>query len=273
MKLPPVTPLEENILCNGREEFGKLVARTIEQGDGAFLKVFGKTDGKPYYVTVLMDDEKILAVEAEDVSTGSSMVGKPALEILKELLDSGPVIADAFPMGDVEIKMSIVENIEVYNSTPQMKLEEIYPTLSKTTPEAALPKKPAVGPVSSPRGEPKVVVREVTEEKPEKPKKPRMEVSIKAPAEVDPYFRGMIRRLKNVLKGFGVELKAVEVDAKEVRYALGAGTGIHATVRLAPKGDLPGKVKSELESFIYKEAGEISKEIGKRVVISQVRFS
>ena len=270
MKLPSVTPLEENILCNGREEFGKLVARTIERGDGAFLKVFGKTDGRAYYVTVLMDDEKILAVEAEDVSAGGSMMGRPALEILKELLDSGPVIADAFPMNDVEIKMSIVENIEVYNSTPKMKLEEIHLKLAGRTPEVLEPEKPTVEPVSPTGGEPKGVVRETKEEK---PKKPRMEVSIRAPAEVDPYFRGMIRRLKNVLKGFGVELKAVEVDAKEVRYALGAGNAIHATIRLVPEGNLTRNARGELESFIYKEAGEISKEIGKRVVISQVRFS
>lgn len=267
MKLPSVTPLEENILCNGREEFGKLVARTIERGDGAFLKVFGKTDGRAYYVTVLMDDEKILAVEAEDVGAGSSFVGKPALEILRDLLEGGPVIVDAFPMNDVEIKMSIVDNIEVYNSTPKMKLGEMCPSLKKALSQPQQ-KGETVERAPSLREKPQIVTREAP-----KPKKPKMELKINAPVEVDPYFRGMIRRLKNVLKGFGVELKAVEVDAKEVRYALGAGTGIHATIRVVPEGNLPRNVRNELESFIYKEAGEISKEIGKRVVISQVRFS
>ncbi len=36
---------------------------------------------------------------------------------------------------------------------------------------------------------------------------------------------------------------------------------------------LPHNVRGELESFIYKEAGEISKEAGKKVVISQIKFS
>lgn len=31
MKLPSVTPLEENFLCRGREEFGRLVRRTLEK--------------------------------------------------------------------------------------------------------------------------------------------------------------------------------------------------------------------------------------------------
>ncbi len=83
MKLPSVTSLEENFLCNGREEFGNLASRTLKQGDGAFLKVFGKNGRSRYYITVLMDDEKILAVEAEDVSAGSSLTGKPPLRCSK----------------------------------------------------------------------------------------------------------------------------------------------------------------------------------------------
>ncbi len=266
MKLPLVKPLEENLLCSGREEFGKVIKRTLNQGRGAFFKVFGKSEDESYYITMLIDDEKILAVEAEDVETGSSLVGKPALEILKDVLDKGPVIVDAFPLTDVDVKRSIVENIEVYNSTPKMRLEDMCPTVG-----------------GSPRGIPQQDDTTVTlEENRESvksltleisPKKPRMEVRINAPVEVDPYFRGMVRHMKNVLKSFRVELKGVEVNAKEVRYALGAGTGIHATVRLIPEGELPRNVKEALESFVYREAGEISKDLGKKIVITEVKFS
>ncbi len=268
MKLPSVTSLEENFLCNGREEFGNLVSRTLKQGNGAFLKVFGKNGRRPYYITVLMDDEKILAVEAEDVSAGRSLTGKPALEVLKNLLEESPVIVDAFPMSDVEIKMSIVENMEVYTSTPKMKLEEICPSFGRMF--STQSQEPVVGQPSPTQEGREVSIKEAPAVK---PKKRKMEIMINAPSEVDPYFRGMIRHLKNVVKGFGIDLRAVEVNAREVRYALGAGNAIHATIRILPDGSLPHNVRGELESFIYKEAGEISKETGKRVVISQIKFS
>ena len=271
MKLPSVTPIEENFLCRGREDFGKLVRRTLQKGSGAFFKVFGKSSGRPYYVTALMDGEKILAVEAEDVGGGSSLVGEPALGILKEILAEGPVIVDAFPMTDVEIKMSIVENLEVYNSTPKMKLAEMCPSLGGET-EMVSGERRAPQRATS-RVTPGITGDITVEERPKKKSKPRTEIVINAPAEVDPYFRGMVRHLKNVVKGFGADLKMVEVKAKEVRYALGAGTAVHATVRVVPEETLPGNVRKELEGFIYREAGEISKETGKRVVISQVKFS
>ncbi len=267
MKLPSVKPLEENLLCNGRGEFGKIISRTLNQGNGAFFKVFGKSEGESYYITMLIDDEKILAVEAEDVDAGSSLVGKPALEILKDVLDEGPVIVDAFPLTDVDIKRSIVENIEVYNSTPKMKLEDMCPTMKRSSPVEAPQQGSSTAVPADSGGNSEPLAPKA------RPKKSRMEVRIDAPSEADPYFRGMVRHLRNLLKSFGVELKAVEVKAKEVRYALGAGTGIHATVRLIPDGKLPGNVKNKLESFVYKEAGEISEDLGKKIVITEVKFS
>ena len=273
MKLPSATPIEENFLCRDREEFGELVSRTLEKGSGAFFKVFGKASGRPYYITVLMDREKILAVEAEDVNSRGSIVGRPALEILKDVLSSGPVIVDAFPMTDVEIKMSIVENLDVHNSTPKMRLADMCPTIGRKFGVVASAGGQVLNAVASSVTKGISEATTVTKMEERKPKKPKTKVHIKAPADSDPYFRGMVRHLKNVLKGFGVELKAVEIEAKEVRYALGAGNAIHANIELKTDGKLPGKVKSELESFIYKEAGDISKELGKRVVISRINFS
>ncbi len=271
MKLPSVTPLEENFLCRKREEFERLVRRTLGKGSGAFFKVFGKSSGKPYYITVLMDNEKILAAEAEDVGGGSSLRGEAALGILKEILDGGPVIVDAFPMTDVEIKMSIVENLEVYNSTPKMKLTDICPSLGGETGETIGESRALQRATSSVT--PGITGGITVEERPKKKPKPKTEVVIKAPAEVDSYFRGMVRHLMNIVKGFGTDLKRVEVEAKEVRYALGAGSAIHTNLKLITGGNLPGNVRKELEGFIYREAGEMSNEIGKRIVISRIKFS
>ncbi len=154
--------------------------------------------------------------------------------MLKNLLEESPVIVDAFPISDAEIKMSIVENMEVYTSIPKMKLEEICPSFGRMF--STRSQEPVVE-----RPSPTQEGREVsTKEAPAvKPKKRKMEIMINAPEEVDPYFREMIRHLKNVVKGFGMDLRAVEVNAREVRYALGAGNAIHATIRILPDGSSP----------------------------------
>ncbi|WP_297460534.1 hypothetical protein [Thermococcus sp.] len=281
MELPAVKPLVENYLCRNKEEFGNLILKTLQKGKGAFFKIFGKTQGNPYYITVLLDHEKLLAAESENVSAGSSLVGKPAVEILKDILEEGPVIVDAFPLTDVELKMSIVENLEVYNSTPKLKLREICPSIGGVSTEPSETERgsrtarPMVSTetLSTAGSNPKetAIEKELPSEGP-RLKKRRTEVTIRAPVEIDPYFRGMVSRLKGILRNFGIQPNAIEIEAKEVRYALGAGYGIHAIIKITSEEKLPQNVREEVERFIYKEAGEISQEIGKRVVISRIEF-
>ena len=265
MKLPSVKPSEENVLCKNKEEFGKLIKRTIERsGSGAFFKVLGKSTEGAYYATLLIDDEKILAVEVQDVKEGTTLVGRPAMELLGEILENGPVIADAFPLDDVNVKMSVVDNIDVYNSTPKVHLSELCPTFSERLPverenhQTPKPKPaPSVAPVEEPKSRPKP--------------KPRIEFILEVPPQIEPYARSFANKIIKYAKSLGVEVSKIRVGAKEVRYALGAGTGVHSFIEIegSSKSSLPyRRLKEELERFTYKEASELSEALGKKVVVS-----
>jgi len=266
LKLPSVQPLEENYLCRNMKEFVELMERTLAKGSGAFFKILGKVDGIPYYVTVLIDNQKIIAVEIQDVRGGSVLTGKPALQLLKEMITAGPVVVDAFPLDDVDIKMSIVDNLEVYNATPKMRLEDVCPSLREKSGEG-IKRPPEKTESYEDRGH-------KAEEK-AKPQPKRLTISLEVPANLEPYFRALANRIAKYSKSVGVEPRQITVKAKEVRYALGAGVGIHTTVEIegSVNSKLPtGEIKKILEEFLYREAGELSKELGKRVVISNVLF-
>ena len=269
MKLPDVKPLEENYLCSNKDEFVKLLRTTIEKsGGGAFFKVLGKLGGIPYYATVLIDNQKILAVKVQNVKTGEVLVGEPALQVMKRMIKGGPTIVDAFPLSDVDVKMSIVDNIDVYNSTPKMPLSQLCPSFDGETSI-----KPTAKPFSEPeRPIPKPLPLEEEKPKPKPKSKPRTEFSLEVPPQLDPYFRAFGNRLVKYAKSIGVEPSKVRIAAREVRYALGAGTGVHTTVELEGSSTSllsQSRLRENLESFVYREAAELSEEIGKRVVVSR----
>jgi len=262
VKLPPSEPLEENYLCKGKAELAELLSRTLSQGSGAFFKVLGKMDGKPYYVTFLVDNRKILAVEAEDVRNSSHLMGEPAYEVLTALLE-GSVIVDAFPLGDVDVKMSVIDNIDVYNATPKVYLSEICPGVKTPAPtDEATPEPPKFSQIAPPV-------------KSSRHKKPKMELSLRVPPAYESYFRVFANRLKLHAKSLGLDLKKLGVEAKEVRYALGAGSGIHTVIEIEAESGAPvplSRLKETLSSRAYKEAADLSKEIEKKVVISDVKL-
>jgi len=250
MKLPSTKPFEKNVVCETKEEFGELVKRTVERsGGGAFFKVLGKSSDGAYYATLLIDDEKILAVEVHDASEGTTLVGRPAMELFDEVLTSGPVIADAFPLSDIDVKTSIAENIEVYNATPKMHLSELCPAFGKDSSDLAV----------------------IEEMEHKRPPKPRTKFVLDVPGRMEPYFRALGNRLAKYAKTLGIDVSEIRINAKEVRYALGAGTGIHATVEVRGSSESPvppGKLKQSLETFVYREAAGLSKELDEKVVIS-----
>jgi len=264
MKLPPVKPLEENVICKTKEDFGKLILRTIEEsGGGAFFKVLGKSSDGAYYATFLIDDEKILAVEVRDASEGTILVGRAAMEFLKEILESGPVIVDAFPLDDVDVKMSVVENMEVYKSTPKLHLSELCPAFGRVFEST----KELADDISA------SYANEIAESLKKLREKRRTKFIIDAPDHLEPYFRAFGNRLLKYTKTLGINSSEIKISAKEVRYALGAGTGIHAVIEV--KGSLNSpipapKLKQPIENFVYKEASELSKELGKKVVIKEI---
>ena len=261
MKLPSVPPMVENLVCKNKEEFLEIITRALSQSEGVFTKIFGKVEGTPYYATLILDREKILAIEVLEVGSSTSIVGEPAIQIMRDMLESGSFIIDVFPLTDIELKVSIMDNMEVYSLTPKVRLEEICSDLASRVVKETRPEIP-------------VRIQENTQiEKPNPtPRKPKTEIKITSPVEFDPYLRGMARKIKNALNGLGITPEKIEIDAKEVRYALGAGKGLHATVRIVAEG-LDVKTKREIENFIYREAGGLSKEIEERVVISKIEFS
>ncbi len=269
MKLPSVIPLKENHLCSNKEEFARLVGETIEaSGGGAFFKVLGKVRGRAYYATMLVDDRKILAVEVRDVDSGDTLAGEGALNLIKEMLDSGPVIVDTFPLSDVDVKISIVDNIDVYNATPKMSLDELCPLVPSSTAgvsrvlqERAQEKAEEQGPRETP----------VARKKPAK----KLKLVVNAPRNVEPYLRPFGNRIAKYAKSLGVEVSTLRIEAKEVRYALGAGVGVHINVTIEGKPNSSTdrrNLKETLESFLYREASDLSEEIGKKVVIRGVNL-
>lgn len=268
MKLPAVTPLEENYLCTNRDEFAELLRRTIENsGGGAFFKVLGKVEGVPYYATILIDNQKILAVEVQNVKSGETLVGEPALQVMRQMIEGGPTIVDAFPLDDVNVKMSVVDNLEVYNSTPKMHLSELCPVfLEGPSTKGAMPEISKLEDVSSATTTSTIV------EKPKPKPKPKVEFVLEVPPQLEPYFRVFGNHLIKYAKSLGVEPRLLKVTAKEVRYALGAGTGIHATVELEGSSSSSlstSRLRETMESFVYREAAELSEELGKKVVVSR----
>jgi len=255
-----VLPFKENQLCTNKKEFAELVEETIgRSGGGAFFKVFGKASGEAYYATMLIDDRKILAVEVQNVSSRDTLRGESALRVLKNMLESGPVIVDAFPLSDVDVKMWIVDNIDVYNSTPHLSLSEICPVPSGSGEKPA----PIVETVSTKTSTPKP-----------KPKK-KVKFILNAPGNLEPYLRPFGNRVVKYAKSLEVDVSKLEINAKEIRYALGAGKGIHMTIEIEGKSNSllnPRKLREIIEMFLYREARNLSEELGKKVVVSRVEL-
>ncbi len=260
MKLPTVRPLVDNFLCRDAGEFWEVVHKTLGHGKGGIFKVFGKVGGEPYYLVLLIDDEKLLGLEAQNVSSGNELTGETALRILKELLN-GPLIVDAYPLDEIELKLSIADNVDVYTQTPKVTLEGMLVGRVKEK-----------EPRSATERELYTEERE-KEEKRKEEKLKKTEVVLNVPIELDPYFRMMVKRLKNEARAFNANIKRIEIEAREVRYALGAGVGVHSSLKIyveAPGGVPIRALREHLEKITYEEAGNISSEIEKRVVVSRV---
>jgi hypothetical protein len=280
MKLPSVKPIEENYLCRTREDFKSLLSKTLSEGTGGLFKMLGKVGEVPYYVTILVDDQKILAIEAEEISSGKKLVGDEAVSYLLRILEN-PTIVDAYPLDDIGVKMSVIDNIDVYNRTPKLMLSEFLGEMPPITTEKKV--------TTSPQGQRetqqpstveelyKSVTKEVEEKlkKKEKPAKQKLELKLDVPLELDPYFRGLVKRLDAYGRSIGVHFRRVEVKAKEIRYALGSGVGINTYITVDAESESvlpPSRLENMLREQAYKEAGELSSELKKRVVISDLKL-
>ncbi|RLF83243.1 hypothetical protein DRN44_01625 [Thermococci archaeon] len=127
MELPTITPIEENIVCTRKEELLKLMQNALSNQtfSGLFLKIFAKDKAEKYYVTLLMDRRKLLALELLLLSSQKRVIGDETLNILKKILNY-PLVVDIYGLDEIELKTSITDNIEIYNTTPKVEINEIF---------------------------------------------------------------------------------------------------------------------------------------------------
>lgn len=127
MELPTITPIEENIVCTRKEELLKLMQNVLSNQtfSGLFLKIFAKDKAEKYYATLLMDRRKLLALELLLLSSQKRVIGDETLNILKKILNY-PLVVDIYGLDEIELKTSITDNIEIYNTTPKVEINEIF---------------------------------------------------------------------------------------------------------------------------------------------------
>ncbi|MCD6373110.1 MAG: hypothetical protein J7L37_06160 [Thermococcus sp.] len=182
MKLPTKQPLKENIVVTSPGELQNLIKEALSHSSGAFMKIFGRDSRGKYYVTVLFDRSKVLAAECLLVDEKKDLVGSEALSVLKSLMKN-PMVMDIYTLDELETKLSIADNVDVYSQTEKIPLSELFGVeVSEVAqaPKAPVEEKPAptVAPV------PKPPVEEKPPEKPE-PQPPAEEKAKKPPEKVE----------------------------------------------------------------------------------------
>lgn len=125
MQLPDKQPLTENVVVTSAGELKELVSKGLSAGNGAFLKIFAKDNSGKYYTTLLFDRSKILAAECLLVDQKRSVIGEEAIKLLKSLIGK-PMVVDVYSLDELEIKLSIADNVDVYVQTPKIALTELF---------------------------------------------------------------------------------------------------------------------------------------------------
>ena len=127
MQLPDVIPLEENIVCTNKDELLDLIYKAFSNREfsGLFLKIFTKDEKEKYYGTILLDRKKLLAVQIDLLSSKKKLIGNDSTEILKKIINY-PLVVDLYGLDEISLKLSITDNLEIYNATPKIELEKIF---------------------------------------------------------------------------------------------------------------------------------------------------
>ena len=169
MQLPDKSPMVENAVVTSVDDLAGIIRSALQQGSGAFLKIFAKGRGGKYYLTLLIDRTKVLAAEGLVIDTKRPLIGEEAISVLKSVLGS-PMVVDVYPLDEIELKLSIAENVDAYAQTPKVRLEELSggggppsttpaPAPPQQAPRQDLPPAKPVGTApqpagTSPKGEP-----------------------------------------------------------------------------------------------------------------------
>jgi len=213
MQLPDKPPLTENAVVTSSRELFDLVSKALSQGKGAFLKIFAKDSKDKYYITVLIDRSKVLAAECLLIDSKTEVRGSEAIEIFKRFLNK-PIVVDVFSLDEIELKMSVAENLDIYSETPKVPLEEL---LGESVPaverkeEKPEETKPTVQP------EPKPVPKPAPKPAPQKPQvsgKPEVVVNFTGGTLPESAFQ---KYAENIIKESqrikGLKINRIEFDA------------------------------------------------------------
>ncbi|WP_209477303.1 hypothetical protein [Thermococcus stetteri] len=124
MEIPSKPPLVENAVVTSKMDLANLIQKALAQGKGVFLKIFSKDSQNKYYITLLLDSSKVLAAESMVIDTKEKYGGDRTVELLKALLDK-PMIVDVYVLDEIELKLTIAENLDAYSETPKVPLSDL----------------------------------------------------------------------------------------------------------------------------------------------------
>ncbi|AFL94348.1 hypothetical protein CL1_0133 [Thermococcus cleftensis] len=141
MQLPDKRPLMENVVVTSAGELGELIQKALSKGNGAFLKIFAKKSDGKYYITVLLDRSKVLAAECLVVDTKQNLSGEEAISVLKSFVGK-PMVVDVYDLDELELKLSVADNVEVYAQTPKVPLSELFQISGEGPPSESVKEEP-----------------------------------------------------------------------------------------------------------------------------------
>ncbi|WP_461865482.1 hypothetical protein, partial [Thermococcus sp.] len=116
------------------QELKSIVDEVLSNSNGIFLKIFTKDSTGKYYIMMLTDRSKLLAIEAMLVDQKTSVMGDEAFGIFKSLLGK-PMVLDIYQLDEISLKLSVADNIDAYTSTPQVAISELFGMTSETKEE------------------------------------------------------------------------------------------------------------------------------------------
>lgn len=125
--------LYENVMCRSLEDLLLLIQEALRIGHGVLVRVFSSEDGS-VYLHLLFDEEKLLLAEAVFIRTWGRLKGEMAVRYFLGLIGT-PVVVDVYSLGDLDVKRTLLANLDLYKETPHVLLFELFtPKLWQSSP-------------------------------------------------------------------------------------------------------------------------------------------
>ncbi|QDA32375.1 hypothetical protein FH039_06120 [Thermococcus indicus] len=215
MQLPDKGPSMENVVATSAGDLGALVQKALSQGNGAFLKIFARSAEGKYYITVLLDRSKVLAAECLVIDTKQNLSGEEAIRVLKSSIGK-PMVVDVYILDELELKLSVADNIDAYTQTPKVPLGELFKVLSEGPPGEPAERKAAMAATSqaTPEPQPPVVEAEKPRPAPTPAGKPEVVVNLTGGSIPEKAFQVYAEDLLKEAKRIkGLTINRIEFDA------------------------------------------------------------